>query len=79
MNGARIGMEITRTGSIKDPTGPKTGSSKVMRGGVWHHKPTQLGSARRYEGRAEYELPSTGFRVSLGPKIEGKSTSLENH
>jgi formylglycine-generating enzyme required for sulfatase activity len=55
--------------SVTDPVGPKTGSSRVLRGGSWFYEAAFCRSANR-----NWYLPSLrdsdmsfGFRVALSP------------
>jgi len=49
-----------------DPTGPKTGRARVLRGGGYFHwQPAYFRSAARYSLRPEAREPVTGFRVAV--------------
>jgi sulfatase modifying factor 1 len=53
------------SGTVTDPTGPASGSSRVIRGGSWIYTGTVLRSARRVlhsPGGRNYYL---GFRVGF--------------
>ena len=45
------------------PTGPKSGSSRVLRGGAFNGYPWYLRAACRYHGRPERRFDGYGFRV----------------
>ncbi len=47
----------------KDPTGPATGSSRVVRGGSWRGFPPALRCAARVGTPESYQLPHVGLRV----------------
>jgi formylglycine-generating enzyme required for sulfatase activity len=48
-----------------DPPGPKTGSSRVLRGGSWDHDPWRCRSADRIRSAPGYQSFHYGFRVDL--------------
>ncbi len=54
-------------GSVSDPTGPSTGSSRVFRGGGWRHVASNCRSAERNYTIPSYYDPhgNLGFRVAL--------------
>ncbi len=47
----------------KDPTGPATGSTRVVRGGSWRSFPPALRCAARVGTPESYQLPHVGLRV----------------
>ncbi len=49
------------------PTGPSTGSTRVLRGGSWNHFAVHCRSADRYWNFPSYCSFSVGFRVALSP------------
>ncbi len=49
----------------KDPSGPATGSTKVIRGGSWRGFPPALRCAARTGTSESYQLPHVGLRVVL--------------
>ena len=51
-----------------DPTGPATGSSKVMRGGFWNIDPYECRSAARKAGEPNGNIYKAGFRPVLVPE-----------
>jgi formylglycine-generating enzyme required for sulfatase activity len=53
------------TGSVTDPTGPASGSYRVLRGGSWSHPGTVLRSARRSYSTPGYRDTTLGFRVGF--------------
>jgi sulfatase modifying factor 1 len=50
---------------VVDPTGPATGSSRVLRGGSWSHPGTRLRSAYRHNDTPSYRGHAVGFRVGF--------------
>ena len=50
---------------VIDPTGPASGSTRVLRGGSWYHGGTYLRSARRYNNSPSYRTIDLGFRVGF--------------
>ena len=66
-NGRRTGTRRrTRVGAVTDPTGPASGSYRVLRGGSWNHTGRYLRSARRYdEPTPGYRYYNLGFRVGF--------------
>lgn len=52
-----------RVGEDKDPAGPGTGSTRVVRGGSWRSFPPALRCAARVGTPASYQLPHVGLRV----------------
>jgi formylglycine-generating enzyme required for sulfatase activity len=50
-------------GEVTDPTGPKEGSLRVLRGGSWHTYPKRCRSAIRIRSGPGYRLDINGFRV----------------
>jgi formylglycine-generating enzyme len=48
----------------EDPTGPATGTTRVLRGGKWLNKPTFLRSAYRFDMWPTYRSQYFGFRVA---------------
>ncbi len=51
-------------GSGTDPTGPESGSERVLRGGSWINDPAALRVSNRYSAAADYRRPFVGFRVA---------------
>jgi formylglycine-generating enzyme required for sulfatase activity len=49
--------------SQEDPMGPKSGSSRVMRGGGWYNLARVLRCANRYYGRPSNRFDYLGFRL----------------
>ena len=47
---------------VTDPTGPSTGSERVIRGGSWYHGAPYCRSAFRYHGEPGYRYYYLGFR-----------------
>ncbi len=54
-------------GSVKDPTGPVTRSSRVFRGGSWNDVAWGCRSADRHDSLPSLTLSLLGFRVVLAP------------
>jgi len=50
-----------------NPTGVATGSSRVFRGGGWHHDAQNCRSAFRGYGSPNYSNSDIGFRVIFIP------------
>ena len=55
------------SGSVTDPTGPASGSSRVFRGGCWNSAAEVCRSADRYGRYPSLRSYFYGFRVSLSP------------
>jgi len=53
--------------AVTDPTGPDTGSDRVMRGGSWVYVAYFCRSACRNSGEPNVAKSSIGFRVALAP------------
>jgi formylglycine-generating enzyme required for sulfatase activity len=53
-------------GSATDPTGPASGSLRVLRGGSWNFDAASCRSALRYNFEPSFRFSSVGFRVALG-------------
>ncbi|MGB3977259.1 MAG: SUMF1/EgtB/PvdO family nonheme iron enzyme [bacterium] len=51
------------TGSVIDPTGPASGTYRVLRGGSWYDPPSQCRSARRFEDLSSNRDNRHGFRL----------------
>ena len=52
-------------GAVSDPTGPKVGSFRVLRGGSWFLGAANCRSANRIRNDPSYRLYYYGFRVAL--------------
>ncbi len=52
-------------GPVTDPTGPKAGSLRVLRGGAWGNNPRNCRSAPRRRHYPDYRLDDLGFRVAV--------------
>jgi len=50
---------------LTDPRGPRSGSSRVLRGDSWASAPFNIRCARRYGGNPDDRVVSLGFRVVL--------------
>jgi len=55
------------TGSVTDPTGPASGSTRVLRGGSWLNPGTGLRSALRSHNEVYARGNSIGFRLAYKP------------
>jgi len=53
------------SGDATDPTGPASGSYRVIRGGSWYRSARDCRSAYRYGSTPGYAYNGIGFRVSL--------------
>ena len=53
--------------AVTDPTGTRTGSIRVHRGGSWSHAAENCRSAYRGRGYPSSRYDYSGFRVSLSP------------
>ena len=53
------------SGSEIDPTGPASGSNRVLRGGSWYDNATGWRVSDRYYGTPIYRNRDYGFRVAL--------------
>ena len=51
--------------SKKDPTGPKTGDGKIIRGGAWDRKSTSCRAAYRYSRDPNRRAHNIGFRIVI--------------
>jgi sulfatase modifying factor 1 len=52
---------------VVDPTGPASGSNRVVRGGSWFSLGGDCRSAIRYICNPDYGFNVLGFRVVLAP------------
>ena len=57
------------SGSQTDPTGPKSGSYRVLRGGCWYDYAKDCRSASRFNDGPTRRLISYGFRLVLGREL----------
>ena len=55
------------SGSVTDPTGPSTGSYRVLRGGSWIYRARSCRSASRYLSSPGHRGAFLGFRLSRTP------------
>jgi formylglycine-generating enzyme required for sulfatase activity len=56
-----------RSGMVTDPTGPASGSARVLRGGSWYYTAEDCRSAYRIGYIPSSRDYYRGFRVSLSP------------
>jgi formylglycine-generating enzyme required for sulfatase activity len=56
-------------GNVTDPTGPASGTNRVMRGGNWRFPGGDARSAARNFNAPDFAGPGIGFRVVLGPAL----------
>jgi formylglycine-generating enzyme required for sulfatase activity len=54
-------------GAVVNPTGPDSGSVRVVRGGSWEYDARSCRSARRSSSTPSYRSYYTGFRLALSP------------
>jgi formylglycine-generating enzyme required for sulfatase activity len=68
------------TGSVTDPTGARTGSERIIRGGDWFRYARQCRSANRSNDKPANRRSYRGFRVALSSRIadETRTVSLAN-
>ena len=52
------------SGNVIDPTGPSSGSNRVLRGGGWDDRAQYCRSANRSDNAPDYRCSDLGFRVS---------------
>jgi formylglycine-generating enzyme required for sulfatase activity len=57
--------EYYASSPLRDPRGPTSGSSRVLRGGSWYYGPLNVRCASRYGSTPDYRLLNSGFRVVL--------------
>ena len=57
-------------GDVSDPTGPPSGSYRVLRGGSWSNNGRYCRSALRFRSSPSDRHSRLGFRVSLRSKLE---------
>jgi formylglycine-generating enzyme required for sulfatase activity len=56
--------EAYRPGDVRNPTGPESGSEKVIRGGGWQDPPDRLKSTRRMHASPVTRAIDVGFRCA---------------
>ena len=59
------GSDDPMESNSRDPQGPSSGSSRVLRGGSWDDEPIYLRSSRRYDNTPAYRDGNIGCRVLL--------------
>jgi formylglycine-generating enzyme required for sulfatase activity len=55
--------------ATQDPTGPATGTARVIRGGSWNSGPASCRSANRSAAAPAGRSSGLGFRVVLAPSL----------
>jgi uncharacterized repeat protein (TIGR02543 family) len=55
--------------AVTDPTGPNTGSHRVIRGGGWDRDATSARVANRSSGNPDLRWHDDGFRVAFSPQF----------
>jgi formylglycine-generating enzyme required for sulfatase activity/tetratricopeptide (TPR) repeat protein len=58
-----------RTGSVTDPSGPRSGVARVRRGGGWDYPAAYCRSAYRDRNVPAYRSGNLGFRLALRPVL----------
>ncbi|MCX6556386.1 MAG: SUMF1/EgtB/PvdO family nonheme iron enzyme [Candidatus Aminicenantes bacterium] len=58
-------VQYFQTSPNRDPRGPISGSSRVVRGGSWKNGPDLIRSANRSNERPDQRLNVVGFRVAM--------------
>jgi formylglycine-generating enzyme required for sulfatase activity/predicted Ser/Thr protein kinase len=58
-------VQYFQTSPSRDPRGPVSGSSRVVRGGSWKNGPDLIRSANRSNERPDRRLNVVGFRVAM--------------
>ena len=59
--------ECKKQGTVENPVGPQTGSSRVVRGGGWYNYAQNCRSAYRSSGSPSRRLNFIGFRLVFVP------------
>jgi len=54
--------------SVTDPTGPESGSERVVRGGAWTFQTSHCRSSARYDYAPSYDGSFLGFRLCRSPE-----------
>lgn len=63
----RYGMNYYKSSAFTDPSGPSSGSNRVLRGGSWGSFGSSCRSASRGGNSADGRIGDGGFRVVLSP------------
>jgi len=58
-------------GTVTDPQGPASGTSRVLRGGCWYGPAVNCRAARRNSGSPDTRLHIIGFRVAVSVSAPG--------
>ena len=58
----------------RNPTGPRYGHSRVLRGGGWHYPAVGCHVAYRHRARPEFKISAVGFRLARNLRGEGLRT-----
>ena len=56
-------------GSAQNPSGPRTGTARVARGGSFSRDPSWCRSAYRLSRAPDYAVDAIGFRIALAPAL----------
>jgi formylglycine-generating enzyme required for sulfatase activity/pimeloyl-ACP methyl ester carboxylesterase len=54
----------------RDPTGPESGSERILRGGSWAYLPAMVRAAYRYPVPPTANYLAVGFRCALSPAVD---------
>lgn len=55
------------SGNVTDPTGPSSGSNRILRGGSWFNNANRCRSANRFDFTPDYRSNNLGFRLVRTP------------
>jgi len=58
----------------RNPTGPRFGYSRILRGGGWHYSAVGCNGAYRHRSRPDFKISAVGFRIARDPKGEALMT-----
>jgi len=70
----RYGSGYYANSPIDDPTGPASGSTRMLRGGSWYHPSKLCRSAVRHAFPADNRNRETGFRVAMSVDVANVPT-----
>jgi formylglycine-generating enzyme required for sulfatase activity len=63
LNTAASGADALALPAVKDPRGPESGATSVVRGGSWRHDAPDARCASRFDLPVSVQSPHVGFRV----------------